>query len=114
MCIRDSRENAKKSTGPRTAEGKTASSRNGLKHGLCADKHILLDEDREEFLLLLKDLYDRFRPVGLGEEKLVQRIAADQWRLDRTIPMEAGIYRERCQQVATTDRSCLLYTSRCV
>jgi hypothetical protein len=103
--INANRENAKKSTGPRTAEGKTASSRNGLKHGLCADKHILLDEDREEFLLLLKDLYDRFCPVGLGEEKLVQRIAAAQWRLDRTIRMEAGVYREQCHQVATTDRS---------
>jgi hypothetical protein len=34
--INANRENAKKSTGPRTAEGKAASSRNGLKHGLRA------------------------------------------------------------------------------
>jgi hypothetical protein len=34
--INANRENAQKSTGPRTAEGKAASSRNGLKHGLRA------------------------------------------------------------------------------
>ena len=97
------RRNAQKSTGPRSAQGKGASSRNGLKHGLSGDKHILPGENPEEFLLLLKDLYDNFSPVGLGEEKLVQRIAADQWRLDRTLPMEAAIYRQRLQAVAAGD-----------
>jgi hypothetical protein len=97
------RRNAQKSTGPRTAEGKTASSRNRLLHGLRANKHLLLDEEPEEFLSLLKDLYDRFQPVGDGEEKLVLLIASDQWRLDRSIPMEAGIYREHLRIVAVTD-----------
>ncbi|HXM42687.1 MAG TPA: hypothetical protein VN924_15660, partial [Bryobacteraceae bacterium] len=101
--INANRENATKSTGPRTPEGKNASSRNGLTHGLCANKHMLSDEDPEEFLILLKDHYDRFRPVGAGEEKLVQRIAAAQWRLDRTLPMEAGIYRERFRSVDRED-----------
>jgi hypothetical protein len=99
------RQNARKSTGPRSAEGKATSSRNGLTHGLCASTHIVLGEDPEEFLILLKDLYDRFRPVGAGEEKLVQRIAADQWRLDRAFPMEAGIFRERLRVVAAKDFS---------
>lgn len=103
--INANRRNAQKSTGPRTAEGKAASSRNGLTHGLCAGKHILTDEDPEEFLLLLKDLHDRFRPVGQSEEKLVLRIAAGQWRLDRTLPMEAGIYRQRLEAVAAKDYS---------
>jgi len=97
------RRNAQKSTGPRSAQGKGASSRNGLKHGLSGDKHILPGENPEEFLLLLKDLYDNFHPVGLGEEKLVQRIAAGQWRLDRTLPMEAAIYRQRLEGVAAED-----------
>ena len=97
------RRNAQKSTGPRSAQGKGASSRNGLKHGLSGDKHILPGENPEEFLLLLKDLYDNFSPAGLVEEKLVQRIAADQWRLDRTLPMEAAIYRQRLQAVAAGD-----------
>ena len=94
------RENAKKSTGPRTAEGKAASSRNRLLHGLRANKHILLDEDPEDFLMLLKDLHDRFQPFGDGEEMLVLRIANDQWRLRRALPMEAGIFRNRLREVA--------------
>src|ERR1022692_2972819 len=79
--INANRENAKKSTGPRTAEGKAASSRNRLLQGLRASKHILLDEDPEEFLFLLDDHLDRFQPVGASEENLVLRIAADQCRL---------------------------------
>src|ERR1017187_3219329 len=67
--INANRRNSQKSTGPRSAEGKTASSRNRLVHGLRANKHILLDEDPEQFLILLKDLHDRFRPVGDGEEE---------------------------------------------
>src|ERR1019366_4717884 len=102
--INANRRNSQKSTGPRSAEGKTASSRNRLVHGLRANKHILLDEDPEEFLFLLKDLYDRFQPAGDGEEKLVLRIASDQWRIDRSFPMEAGIYRERLQVVAARDQ----------
>jgi hypothetical protein len=94
------RENVQKSTGPKSAEGKDASSRNGLKHGLCANKHILPGEDPEDFLFRLQDLLDRFRPVGPGEEALVLRIAAGQWRLDRAFPMEAGIYRDRVHDVA--------------
>jgi hypothetical protein len=97
------RENAKNSTGPRSAEGKAASSRNGLSHGLCADKHILPGEDPEEFLFFLKELFDQFRPVGQGEEKLVLRIAPAQWRLDRAFPMEAGIQRECLRELAEED-----------
>src|ERR1019366_7398116 len=73
--INANRENAKKSTGPRTDEGKAASSRNRLLHGLRANKPILLDEAPAEFLLLIHAHLDRFQPVGPGEEKLVLRLA---------------------------------------
>jgi len=101
--IQANRENAKKSTGPRTAEGKAASSRNRLLHGLRANQHLLLDEDPEDFLSLLNDLYDRFQPVGEIEERLVLRIASAHWRLDRALPMEAGIYRNRLHEIADED-----------
>jgi hypothetical protein len=73
--INANRENAKKSTGPRTAEGKSASSRNRLLHGLRANKHILLDEDPEEFLFLLDDHLDRFHDVAAKEERRQDRYA---------------------------------------
>ena len=46
---------------------------------------------------------DRFRPIGPAEEKLVLRIANDQWRLDRAFPFEAGIYRDRFHDVAAKE-----------
>src|ERR1019366_362977 len=98
--INANRENAKKSSGPKTAEGKDASSRNRLLHGLRANKHILLDEDPADFLFLLHDHLDRFQPVGPGEETLVLRIANDQWRLRRAFTMEPGIHRDRFHDVA--------------
>ncbi len=100
------RQNAKKSTGPRTPEGKAASSRNGLTHGLSGDKHFILEgEDPEAFLRLLQDLHDHLRPVGDSEELAVQRIAAAQWRLDRAFALETGIYREESTIRTRIDRN---------
>jgi len=103
--INANRENAQKSTGPRSTQGKAASNRNGLTHGLCAGKHILPGEDPGDFLFLVQDLFNTFRPVGEAEEKPVLRIAAGQWRLDRAFPMEAGLYRDRLADVAKKDKA---------
>lgn len=103
------RRNAQKSTGPRTPDGKNTSSRNHIIHGLRSGKHLVLDEDPEDFLDLLKDLQDRFQPSGEAEQELVLRIASDQWRLHRAMPMEAGIYRRRLQDVAAADKQAQHY-----
>ncbi len=79
--------NAQKSTGPRTPEGKAASSRNGLTHRLSGDKYFIREGENTEAFL-------RPRPVGDSEELVVKRIAAAQWRLDRAFALETGIYRE--------------------
>ena len=103
--INANRENAKKSTGPTTAEGKAKSSRNGIPRPPRTNQHLLDDDDPGVLMLLLQDLFSRFRPVGEGEEQLVLRIGLDQWRLQRAIPLEAGIFRDRFQDVAAKDKS---------
>jgi hypothetical protein len=48
-----SRKNGAKSRGPRTVAGKARSSRNALKHGLCASKLLVVpDEDAAAFAAL--------------------------------------------------------------
>ncbi len=43
--IEANRRNAKHSTGPKTSAGKFRSSRNSLKHGLEARRHLIIGED---------------------------------------------------------------------
>ncbi len=81
------RENAKKSSGPRTARGKAFSRRNAVKHGLCASDLFPLmrlpTESEQEFLDFHHLLREEYQPVGFEEEWLVKRIAICRWRLDR-------------------------------
>ena len=103
--LRANRENAKKSTGPRSSAGRAISSRNALKHGLCSDQPFLRGEEPEGFHALVDDLSSTFQPVGEAEETLILRIAAIQWRLGRTFPMEAAILRDRMNfDVADRDK----------
>jgi hypothetical protein len=45
-----SRQNGAKSRGPKTEEGKARSAQNALKHGMRAEKHLVLpEEDGAEF-----------------------------------------------------------------
>ena len=58
------RANAQKSTGPRTEEGKAASSQNAVKHGLYAYTDVLEGETREAFLELRDDYHQRLAAGG--------------------------------------------------
>ncbi|MEJ2648571.1 MAG: hypothetical protein P8016_09220 [Sedimentisphaerales bacterium] len=81
--IKANRENAKKSTGPRTARGKEVVSQNALKHGLCAKKNVIKSESQEEFNLFRDVMMEDLAPVGGMELMLAQRIVALSWRLRR-------------------------------
>ena len=78
-----SASNAAHSTGPRTPEGKARSAANGRKHSLLAAGVALPDESSEEFLELLADLREALQPVGFMEERVLERIAVNDWRLRR-------------------------------
>jgi hypothetical protein len=47
--VQANRLNARKSTGPRTAQGKEKASQNSVTHGLFAREGVIRGEDREEF-----------------------------------------------------------------
>jgi hypothetical protein len=60
-----SRKNGARSRGPKTPEGKARSARNALKHGLRAEKYIVLpEEDAAAFKALEATLFEELAPVG--------------------------------------------------
>jgi len=62
------RRNARKSTGPKTPQGKTASSRNAVKHGLYSRRDALAAGRRDDFFHTLAKLSAELNPRGLAEE----------------------------------------------
>ena len=78
------RENAKRSTGPKTPDGKTASSKNAISHGLSSTFKVLPHEDAEAFAALLETLTAEHEPETEQETFLVRQMAESQWRLNRT------------------------------
>ena len=89
--IEANRANAQFSTGPRSPEGKARVRYNGVRHGLRADKLLVLHEDAAEFADFLRALLDDLRPVGVVEASLAGQVAAKMWRLRRTHWMEASL-----------------------
>jgi hypothetical protein len=92
--IQANRENAQKSTGPKTEEGKAAVSQNAVKHGLYATKSILnsphITEDRKLFDLLYEAAVKDLQPESLFQELIVQRIVECMWRQRRIVAAETA------------------------
>jgi len=70
-------------TGPRTAEGKAASSMNAMSHGLTSGKVVLPGEDSVQFVHLRRALLKEHQPATPTETLLVEEIAQAHWRLER-------------------------------
>lgn len=88
------RENAKKSTGPKTPRGKRYSSRNALKHGIFSLAVTVLDEDCGPYNRLISQLEEEYAPVGVLECLLVQRIAGYLWRLRSALHLDRQVFNE--------------------
>jgi hypothetical protein len=86
------RENAKKSTGPRTQQGKVISSRNSLVHGMTSGKFLPPDADPQEFFLLLDQFRARFQPFDEVEDALVERLAAAEFKMRSVRYLDAGLF----------------------
>jgi hypothetical protein len=87
-----SRRNGARSRGSKTPEGKARSSQNALKHGLRADKHVVLpDEDAAEFHALEAAMMEELAPTGALQVVLARRVAIAAWRLARADRMEAEV-----------------------
>jgi hypothetical protein len=90
-----SRRNGAKSKGPKTPEGKARSAQNALKHGLRAQKHMVLpSENAAEFAELEAALIEELAPEGSLQAALAQRVVSAVWRLSRAERLEADLFAE--------------------
>ena len=86
------RANAQHSTGPRTAEGKAASSQNALKHGLSLQCHAVLEhEDPAAYDQLCHELRAIFAPESPREHLALGDISHCRWALRRFDEAEATL-----------------------
>ncbi len=89
--VEANRRNARKSTGPRTADGKARSRMNAVTHGLSAQTLILPNEDPREFQGRLEAWRDSLQPCTAYEEGLVRQAVGHSWRLDRADRVQAAL-----------------------
>ena len=86
------RRNAQLSTGPKTEEGKAASSRNNFRHGLAGRPLVanLSAEDAAEFEELAAALHAEHNPQTPTETLLVERMIESYWMSSRALHLQAA------------------------
>ena len=93
--IAANRRNARKSSGPKTPQGKATASMNALRHGLRARKVVIPGEEQDEFDQLHAGLQNQYQPQNPAEQHLVDQAAITQWKLVRAEVFEAKCYAEK-------------------
>lgn len=109
--ITANRANSQLSTGPKTPEGRLASSRNAVRHGFTSISLSVAPEDQAEFDQFRQDLLADVRPEGALEDSLFERLLLAHWNLRRITRYETGLLDEtnpfapgNSEQAAAFDR----------
>ena len=98
------RINGAKSKGPSTAEGKTRSCRNALKHGLTAKNHTVLTIERDfEYQAVLDSALQTFRPDGLFAREMVEEFTHLKWCLTRLRQLETALLDFQIAKASTSN-----------
>src|ERR1700760_3600465 len=96
--LESNRRNAGRSTGPRTALGKSISCRNSLKHGMTGSGVVLAAEDAAELERRTEALLVEMEPRGELARNLVRRVALMTVKLDRCSEHEAKAIAHRMRR----------------
>lgn len=83
------RENAQRSTGPRTREGKAASAQNATRHGFFSQKALIPGETQEEFEAFRNHHLSKLQPNRGIEDLIAEEFIITSWRLQRLVRIEA-------------------------
>ena len=86
------RQNAQKSTGPRTENGKRRSRLNALRHRLAAESVVGALESPASYKRFQVAIVSHYAPQSPIEHELVLRLASLLWRLRRATSIETGLF----------------------
>jgi hypothetical protein len=89
--LKANRQNACKSTGPKSEKGKNMARQNSLKHGLLSQNLIIKDEQKKDLDHFRACIFNALDPQGSMEELLVEKIINTVWRLRRLTQVESEI-----------------------
>ena len=85
------RANSKRSTGPKTPEGKQRAAMNATTHGLTGNRLILQAHEHEAYNRLTKALKEDLQPKTEQERQLVQKLIDCHTRLNRIAALDGNI-----------------------
>ena len=87
------RANGAKSHGPKSAETRSISSKNAIKHGFTSHNTLLLGcENPEEFESMSAEFKAFYAPTNSMEARMVYQIACAQWRICRLMTVETAMF----------------------
>jgi hypothetical protein len=89
--IAANRANARKSTGPRTPEGKAVSRFNALQHGAGSHSIVIPGEDPAAYDSLAADYVHEFQPQSSAEHFHIETMLRADWQKQRLVRVEADL-----------------------
>lgn len=92
--IEANRENAQRSTGPRTEAGKAKSAQNARQHGLSARTLFIPEERRDEFHSLYNAHWREIRPVGEIQAQYFEQMIHAAWHVLLARELLASAYEQ--------------------
>jgi hypothetical protein len=103
--IKANQQNAQKSTGPQTAEGKAVVSQNAIKHGLFAAEAVITGENPADYEAYHDQFVAEMLPVGMVESMMAERIVSLGWRLRRAERMQNQAIEDMIECEVTNPRA---------
>ena len=87
----------RKSTGPRTPQGKERTKHNAVKHGIFSEVVLLKGESRADYQSLRRELWKSRQPEDELEKLLVEKLVSIAWRYRRWLVAEGAEIRKRSE-----------------
>src|SRR2546423_5567258 len=95
--LRANRLNAKKSTGPRSNQGKARSAQNAHRHGLCSESALLPGECQATYNIFEAELKEELRPRTALQHTLFPDLARLIWKMRRLPDAERQLFQTESQ-----------------